>query len=333
MTACYVCLTVDTETSIGGAFARPYLRPVGSKQRIYGQIGDKQYGIPLLMDIADRYGLRLTFFLEVLNKYFFGPGEVQQVCADILSQGHDVQLHVHPNYLNFQLDQYIPPRFSDLIGSYELEKQLEIIAEAKEFLTQIKGSPPLAFRAGCYGADLNTLQALCSLGFLIDSSYNQSFLPDSCLLPDWQLNTVSRQQGIFELPITNFVERSGLRAARLMPLDLNAVGFEELRFILQNHGADLGLVTIILHSFSFVRAFDAQYQRVRPRFEVIRRFKRLCAFLAEHANRFKVVTMAELTKEVLAPLATQAQGSFFPVVPAHWSVLRFAEQLLDRLPL
>ncbi len=35
----YVLITVDVETSIGGAFAHPErLRPVGAEKRIYGRI-------------------------------------------------------------------------------------------------------------------------------------------------------------------------------------------------------------------------------------------------------------------------------------------------------
>lgn len=64
-----VFITVDTEHSIGGAFSNPNLKPVGNEKRIYGKIGNKYYGIPLIMDIADEYGIPLTFFVEVMNKY------------------------------------------------------------------------------------------------------------------------------------------------------------------------------------------------------------------------------------------------------------------------
>jgi hypothetical protein len=51
-----IFLTIDVETSIGGAFARPdKLRPVGAEKRIYGQIGNKEHGIPLIMDILEQF--------------------------------------------------------------------------------------------------------------------------------------------------------------------------------------------------------------------------------------------------------------------------------------
>jgi len=113
-----VFITVDTEHSIGGAFMRKDARPVGNDRRVWGRIGTKVYGIPLIMDIADSFGLKLTFFVEVLNKYFFGENESREVCEYILKRGHDVQLHLHPNYLNFTLKDPRQRQFTDLIGRY-----------------------------------------------------------------------------------------------------------------------------------------------------------------------------------------------------------------------
>lgn len=96
-----VFITVDTEHSIGGAFSDPKLKPVGNEKRIFGKIGDKTYGIPLIMDIADADKIPTTFFVEVLNKHHFGEAETREVCKYILDRGHDVQLHLHPNYLTF----------------------------------------------------------------------------------------------------------------------------------------------------------------------------------------------------------------------------------------
>jgi len=74
-----VFITVDTEHSIGGAFRDKNLKPVGNEKRIWGKIGEKSFGIPLMMDIVETFDIRLTFFVEVLNKHYFGEDETKKV--------------------------------------------------------------------------------------------------------------------------------------------------------------------------------------------------------------------------------------------------------------
>lgn len=332
MTSVNVFITVDTEHSIGGAFANPALSPVGNARRIFGRIGVKEYGIPLQMDIADRFGLKLVFFVEVFNRHFFGPDETRQVVETILHRGHDVQLHLHPNYLNFTLPRPQDLKFSDLCGAYPLEQQVEMLAEARQMLIECGAPAPVAFRAGCFGANADTLTALADNGFVLDSSYNQAYLGGPCLLPDWGLNDLAEEGGIFELPVTNFVENSSIRAKRTMPLDINGVSFEEMRQVLEasRRGDGPRNVTVILHSFSFVKGYDVQYKRVRPRWNVIRRFERLCRFLAEHSSDFKVRTFCDLKRNDLVDMVHDRCDTM-PEVPAYLSLARFGGQLLDRL--
>lgn len=332
MTAVNVFLTVDTEHSIGGAFADNTLKPVGNEKRIFGRLGDREYGIPLIMDIADRHGLRIVFFVEVLNHYFFGTEETRQVVEFILNRGHEVQLHLHPNYLNFTLNRPQELKYSDLCGDYSLTKQIELLAEGKQLLQQYGVPEVKAFRAGCFGANEQTLQALKENGFLIDSSYNRAYLGGPCLLPDWGLNDLTERCAVYEFPVTNFIENTGLRSLRSMPLDINGVSFEEMRCVLEaaRGGGGPRNITIILHSFSFVKAYDVQYQKVKPRRHVISRFEKLCRFLAENSTNFTVRTYDGLNRNDLMQMAKERCNAF-PEAPTALSLARFGGQLLDRL--
>ena len=324
-----VFITVDTEHSIGGAFRDPNLKPVGNDRRIFGRIGDKEYGIPLIMDIADRYGIPLTFFVEVLNKYYFGEEESRTVCKYIIDRGHDVQLHLHPNYLNFTLPDPRQMKFSDLIGTYSLSKQVELIEEGKSILVKNGVPEPIAFRAGCFGANQDTLRALKETGFIIDSSYNTAYLGSPCLLDDIRINDLTYLEGIYEFPITNFVESSKLRSKRFMPLDINGVSFQETKTVL-NHARYNGPqnITIILHSFNFVKAYNVQYSRTKPRRHVIKRFDNLCAFLDENNDVFKTKTFGSLDKKQLTKMSLHSSNTFSRV-PAKLSLMRGLEQLKD----
>ncbi len=326
-----VYITVDTEHSIGGAFSDPALKPVGNDRRIYGRIGEREYGIGLILDIADRYHLKITFFVEVFNKYFFGVNETREVVEFILKRGHDVQLHLHPNYLNFTLERPQDIQYSDLTGAYPLKRQVEMLREARQTLESYGAPHVAAFRAGCFGANADTLKALAANGFLIDSSYNGAFLGGPCLMPDWGINDLMLRDRIYEFPVTNFQEETGLRPARRMPLDINGVSFEEMRHVLRaSRENGPRHLTVILHSFSFVRAYDVQYRKMRPRTHVIRRFEKLCRFLSENTADFAVRAFGDLSSAELAQMVHD-RSDRLPRVPRHLSLLRFGGQLWDRL--
>ena len=326
-----VFITVDTEHSIGGAFGDRNLKPVGNEKRIWGKIVDKSFGIPLMMDIAEPCNIRLTFFVEVMNKFHFGKDETKQVCEYIMSRGHDIQLHLHPNYLNFRLNNPQEKAYSDLIGTYSLEKQIDLIKEGIEILVQTGVSRPIAFRAGCFGANEETLRALKAVGVFIDSSYNKAYVGDTCLLDNRGINDLACLNETWEFPITNFIESTKVRRNRFKPLDINGVSFQEMRSVL-NQAKEKGPynITIIMHSFSFLKPYDVQYNNVRPREDVIQRFKKLCEYLEKNVRFFEVRTFSSLDKEKLTKMSQQS-SHFFPQVPPMLSVMRGFQQLKDAL--
>lgn len=326
-----VFITVDTEHSIGGAFRDPKLKPVGNEKRVFGKIGDTAYGIPLIMDIADLNKLPITFFVEVLNKYYFGEDETKKVCKYIIDRGHDIQLHLHPNYLNFTRSDPGKLYFRDNIYCYNLSRQIELIDEGKKLLTKYGTGDPIAFRAGNFAADTNTLIALKKNGFLINSSYNNRYIDKECRLDDLKINDASRAEEIWEFPITNFREFSCLGLHRTKPLDINGASFLEMKAAL-NYAKEHGPknVTIILHSFSFIKAYDAQYNKMKPRFHVIRRFEKLCRFLSENSQTFRVATFGSLDRQELEKMCSNPIHTF-PKVPTYLSFLRYFEQLHDRI--
>ena len=327
-----VSITVDTEHSIGGAFSSSNLRPVGNEKRVFGKVGKDSYGIPRIMDIAEAHGIRLTFFVEVLNKYYFGEEETRSVCEYILNRGHDIQLHLHPNYLSFVAGQILGQRYSDLIGTYSLSDQTWLIEEGVNTLKKYGVPNPVAFRAGCYGANQDTLTALKRNRIWIDSSYNHAYLGKTCLLNDLRINDVKHVlENVWEFPITNFVEKTRVRAKRFMPLDINGVSFHETKYVL-NWARLKGVrsVTIILHSFSFLKHYDVQYQKSKPRFHIIQRFRKICQYLYENTHLYELRTLGSFTPGELHVFNPRTSASF-PEIPTPLSMLRGIQQLKDRI--
>ncbi len=325
-----VLITVDTEHSIGGAFRNPLLKPVGNNRRIYCKTSKGDFGIPLIMSIARNYGLTLTFFLEIMNKYFFGESESREICELILSKGHDVQLHLHPNYLNFGTDYSFGLKYNDNMHAYTLRKQIDLLSESKKTLESYGAPSPVAFRAGNYGANLNTLSALHHCGFSFDSSYNLAFSNTACKLCHTEINDVQLIKNVYELPVTNFVECTG-KKCRYRPLDLNGVSFRQMKNVL-NHAVHEGMrfVTIVLHSFSFVRPLDVQYSKIYLYRMVINRFKKLCRFLSENSDRFDVLTFNRIHQIDYSESEEKIQPMFYKsnIMP---NLERYYEQLFDRV--
>ena len=97
-----VFVTIDTEFSIGGAFADPIRhQPVGA-QVVLCEIGRKSQGLGFLLDTFARFGTKATFFVEALNTHYFGDPPMRDLALRIQAAGHDVQLHLHPAWTYFQ---------------------------------------------------------------------------------------------------------------------------------------------------------------------------------------------------------------------------------------
>ena len=77
-------------------------------------------------------------------------------------RGHEVQLHTHPVWVD-------PDRRLNM-HQLPLDEQVAIIEQGKELLAQWSGTNPIAHRAGAYGLNEVTLQALRLTGLPVDCS-------------------------------------------------------------------------------------------------------------------------------------------------------------------
>ncbi|OLD62993.1 MAG: hypothetical protein AUI53_00270 [Acidobacteria bacterium 13_1_40CM_2_60_7] len=327
-----VFLTIDTECSMGGAWENPSLKPVDSERSVLGKIGSEYYGIPRIMDILEENDLRGTFFVEV----FSGLGDLRpglaNAYAQIVRRGHDVQLHLHPIHYFYRMAQegriapdQLPPA-KDMIGTFSPELQFEMLQKGVSLFTEIVGKPPVAFRAGNFGASLSTLEALEKVGIRLDSSFNAAYLRVGCLLDSsGAINGAWRHGTVWEIPVTTF--ETGIWGLRgLKPLNINAVSLWEMKKVLeQAERIGLAAVTFIAHSFSLFKAADLQFRKLRPDALVLRRFQGLCRFLREQAGRFPVIGFSEIE-----PSSLQGQEAAVPNMGTLVPVLRKAVQALNR---
>ena len=79
-----VCITVDTEFSIGGAFADPQrYRPL-STELVECRIGGRSEGLGFILQTLKKSGVAATFFVEVLQGCYFGDVPMRQSSSNSL---------------------------------------------------------------------------------------------------------------------------------------------------------------------------------------------------------------------------------------------------------
>ena len=316
-----VFLTIDTE------FSRSRCRgdaAANIRNDIYGKTDAGDFGITYQADILRRHGLRATFFVEALCACVTGIEPLRRVVDAIQTQGHEVQLHLHPEWLRRMSRPLLGARTGQHLRDYDLEDQTTLIAKGLENLAAAGAADICAFRAGSYAANFQTLRALARNGIRIDSSYNACYLDSTCgLRTESLLTQPAVLEGVCEIPISFFEDWPG----HYRHLQLAACSRWELEKML-SQAAVRGWhsVAIVSHSFELIKRVRRNQKPPLPDWVVIRRFERLCEFLAVNKHRFATVGFSEVNSETFPQVASPA--------PLKSKILRTAgrmgEQLLRR---
>jgi peptidoglycan/xylan/chitin deacetylase (PgdA/CDA1 family) len=296
-----VYLTVDTEHSMGGAWANPALRPVPTERHIFCRIDGKDHGIGWLCEELDRHKFRATFFAEMFGSLVFGRDDTRSWCQYLLERGQDVQLHTHLNFYYFAQQQSSPRAASartDDLANVPSPLRAELLERACEMFRYATGYHPKAFRAGNWRADRSLISDLAKVGIRLDSSFNPATRAGGSFSGDaMKVNALQRVDGLWELPVS--VVRQNLPepnlANGLRPFDLVSLSSWEIRTSLDDaNSARTPHVVAVLHSFSGVKAKDVQYRQMKPDRVVRHRLRTFLDHLAANRDRFSVSTCDEL---------------------------------------
>jgi hypothetical protein len=204
--------TVDTECSV---LRQP--RPDPDRvvdELIFGDFGDgRPAGIGLHMDLLERFGFRGCFFVDVLMEFEHGQAALERTVEAILSRGHEVELHIHPEHLQDSADPRVERAGAGLHGGRVWEDRelfRRLMELSIELFEQRVGRPPVAYRAGAYRVSDVQLAVLAELGIRIDSSIQPYF---NSRVSDWmRMRTQPFRVGeVLEAPPTYVVldERPG----------------------------------------------------------------------------------------------------------------------------
>ncbi len=322
--------TIDTEISLGGALDDHNLSPVGAERRIWCQTEAGRYGIERFMDVFDEFEMKGVFFFEPFGVNIVDPGPMKEAAQHIANRGHDVELHVHPEFnINLEEQRALGTTPKNLMRNYSLQEQRRMLIEGADMIEQWTGRRPKAFRAGSYGLDAVGLQACAEAGLSFDSSYSAWALEVGIcgLSRDPLLNDLTLLENqLIEIPVTNLWHhrpRGGVRN-----LDLASLNTTEMVAALEGlHEAGAWMACSITHSFRLLKIFDQQMQRTRPDHVNLHRLRSLCRYLHQHRDRFEVCTFEDLPIEALKKqLRPPPARPYIPSLPRWMSMTRLALQ-------
>lgn len=267
--------TIDTEYEPGFTARKgAESRRENFERSVLGRTADGDVGIVYQLDAFDRHGLKAVFFVDPMPALLWGVGAIADIVEPIVSRGHDVQLHLHAEWLALAgAANPLGGRTGRNLKDFTFEDQCKLLEFAKDTLMAAGAPEPVAFRAGNYGANDDTLRALAELGFSHDSSHTPAFPGSECAIT---LGAEDRRPvhhaGLTEVPIGCVGDIGpGLRHAQLTALSL-----AELTAALDHaRKHDIRSFTLVSHSFELLCRSRMRINRI-----VRRRFNRLCERIA-----------------------------------------------------
>jgi hypothetical protein len=299
-----VYITVDVECAeerrVGGV-TQPCQ---GYDLRVWGRFHNqkREFGIDLIMRELEARGHRATFFVEPLGSSHFGIDGLREVCTALRGRGHDVQLHTHPvqKQVNWWTQGLAPP--ADDMADYSVADQTLLLEEGLGLLEQcgVPRSELRAFRAGNFGANNSTWQALARAKLRLDSSFNPNYLRKNCRIewPRMETGLFDTGVGVWELPVSNFREADGT----FRHLQLTAVSLREIEHYLdQARSYGIREVTIVTHSFEFFFVDSIAQKTGRPNRINVHRLRGLARLLRKREADFEVETVGALAARLPVP--------------------------------
>lgn len=276
-----VLITVDVESYSKG----------NPDKQIWGKQPDGEHGIRRIMDMLDAHGLKATFYLNVYEAASHGEAAIAEVARAIQQRGHDLELHTHPG-----------PMFgTSTMRRADLGKQVQILQRGMDLLRDWTGKTVVAHRAGAFDANLDTLKACHAVGLSIEHSLSP-VAANTKLAQELPATNLPRViDGVVELPITFYSQVKIGSWKSLRYLDVDGSSYDELvNVIRQFRDAHFPVVTIMMHSFSFVRFGTADR-------DLERRFDQLLDFLAKEPG-LQVVTVEQLQPEWIKQVPALERG-------------------------
>jgi hypothetical protein len=289
-----VCLTVDTEFSIGGAFAHPErYRPL-SRELVDCVLAGRGEGLDFLLRTLRAFRVTATFFTEVLQCLYFGEGPMGGIVERIAADGHDVQLHLHPGWLGFRDVDWR----QRVAGSDECAQRSrsELVAMIEFGIARFQHwglAPPTALRAGSFACGPVVHEAMRECGLALGSNIGLAVYRAGD--PAFHLASGTRMfENVLEAPVLSYQEALVPGGSRLRLLAITSTSSRETESLLwMARRKGISPVVLLTHPFEFIKHRDFRYREMREDRVNQARLRRLLDFLTVNRHAFATTTFAE----------------------------------------
>lgn len=289
-----VCITIDTEFSIGGNFENPELAPI-AEPIVLGSVAGKEHGLGFLLDSFGKFGVNATFFVESLQTAYFGDEPMGGIARRIAAAGHDVQLHLHPCWLHY--DTVARARSGEAPNDScagRTESELDYFFEFGLAAFTRWGLPtPVAVRTGNFHIDGNVFRAAARFGLRVSSNIAVPIYPPR----EENLRLAGGKHwigGILELPLCCYNYQIW-GTPRLRILCITACSSAEMISVLrQARAQNLSPVIILTHPQEYIKKKDYRYTKLRQNRVNQARLRALLEFLNQNQEDFVTVPVSAI---------------------------------------
>ncbi|HZF43741.1 MAG TPA: hypothetical protein VEZ48_10065 [Sphingomonadaceae bacterium] len=331
-----VCITIDTEFSIGGAFGDPVNRRPLGPENVTCPVGSDEHGLRFLLETFAAHGVSATFFVETTQSTYFGDDPMRRLVERILEARQDVQLHVHPCWRTFRDPQWgasvsadSPPNDNcDQLAETELS---ELIDEGLATLRRYGVAAPVAMRTGNLRASRGVYRAMAACGLRLASNVGVGLIrpADDSLVLRGGRHWI---EGVLEVPVLTYTQLEvGARSYDRL-LTTTATSAAEMQALLwQARACDVPTVVILTHPFEFIKGERANPASHRVNRVNQSRLQQTCQFIADNPSDFEAVSFAsaapgwlegapvadpDLKAPLLSVLARMAENKANDLIPA-----------------
>jgi peptidoglycan/xylan/chitin deacetylase (PgdA/CDA1 family) len=322
-----VCITIDTEFSIAGAFADAACAPV-AEPMVWCEADGRSQGLGFLLEQFKRYRVPATFFVEALHRAYFRHDPMGPIARQIQDHGHDVELHAHPCWSVFEHDDWrarvqAQPRQDDFFGRTE-DDSVRLIEQGIATFRDWDLPRPQVFRSGSLQHDDALYRALARTRIPYSSNVGLAIF-DSGDEEYRMYGGRHARHGVVECPVLTFCDWQLGGRRHLKSLTIAGTSFAETRTLLDKaQRAGVALVVILTHPFEYIQSRDIGRQPARRHAVNQQRLTHLCEYIDHNRDRF---TPSGLAAAAADPAPDGAQDNLLLDGVLWQSMRRMATQV------